>query len=180
LPGRHNVENALAAAAAAHQMGLKWPAIKAGIETFKGVKRRFDIHIKTDKLVYIDDYAHHPKELIALLNSVKELYPNKRITTVFQPHLFSRTRDFGHEFGEALNLTDELLLLDIYPAREKPIEGIDSEWLLSKTECKLGKVVSAEDLIDSLLELKPEVLITAGAGDIDKTIEPIINAFSAE
>lgn len=180
LPGRHNVENALAAAAAAHQMGLKWPTIKEGIETFKGVKRRFDTHIKTNNLVYIDDYAHHPKELIALLNSVKELYPNKRITTVFQPHLFSRTKDFGHEFGEALSLTDELLLLDIYPAREKPIEGIDSEWLLSKTECEFGEVVSTEDLIESLKRLNPEVIITAGAGDIDKTIEPIIEAFTTE
>ena len=178
LPGRHNVENALAAAAAAHQMGLKWPAIKAGIETFKGVKRRFDIHIKTDSFVYIDDYAHHPKELIALLNSVKELYPNKRITTVFQPHLFSRTKDFGDEFGEALSLTDELLLLDIYPAREKPIQGINAEWLLEKTNCKLGRVISPETLLDTLKELKPEVLITAGAGDIDKMIEPILNAFS--
>jgi UDP-N-acetylmuramate--alanine ligase len=159
---------------------LKWPAIKTGIETFMGVKRRFDIHIKTENFVYIDDYAHHPKELIALLNSVKELYPNKRITIVFQPHLFSRTRDFGHEFGDALSLTDELLLLDIYPAREKPIEGIDSEWLLSKTECNMGKVVSTENLLATIKELKPEVLITAGAGDIDKTIEPIISLFSEE
>ena len=180
LPGKHNVENALAAAAATHQMGLKWATIKEGIATFQGVKRRFDVRIKTKDLVFIDDYAHHPKELNALLSSVRELYPNKRITTVFQPHLFSRTKDFGHEFGEALSQTDDLLLMDIYPAREQPIQGITSEWLLTKTEVENGQVVKEEELIHTLKALKPEVLITAGAGDIDKTIEPIIKAFSEE
>jgi UDP-N-acetylmuramate--alanine ligase len=180
LPGRHNVENAVAAAAAAHQLGLKWPEIKEGIESFQGVKRRFEVHIKNKELVYIDDYAHHPKEIEALIQSVKELYPQKEITTIFQPHLFSRTRDFSNEFADALSLSDNLLLLDIYPAREKPIQGITSEWLLAKTECTSASVVNKEDLIQKVLELKPQVVLTVGAGDIDQCVEPLKSALLKE
>jgi len=176
LPGRHNVENAVAAAAAAHKMGVKWDAIKKGIETFTGVKRRFEYHIKTEDLIYIDDYAHHPEEIKALLNSVRELYPNKKITTVFQPHLYSRTRDFADEFGESLSLTDELLLLDIYPAREKPITGVTSEWLLQKTACKFASLTSKEQLNAAVLDRKPQVILTVGAGDIDRCVEPLTEA----
>ncbi|MCT4623673.1 MAG: UDP-N-acetylmuramate--L-alanine ligase, partial [Schleiferiaceae bacterium] len=168
------------AAAAAHQLGLKWPEIKEGIESFQGVKRRFEVHIKNKDLVYIDDYAHHPKEIEALIQSVKELYPQKKITTIFQPHLFSRTRDFSNEFADALSLSDNLLLLDIYPAREKPIQGITSEWLLAKTECASATVVSKEDLNQKVLELKPQVVLTVGAGDIDQCVEPLKSALLKE
>ncbi len=180
LPGRHNVENAVAAAAAAHELGLKWDAIKSGIETFTGVKRRFEYHIKTEDLVYIDDYAHHPEEIKALLNSVRELYPNKKITTVFQPHLYSRTRDFADEFGKALSLSDELLLLDIYPAREKPIAGVTAEWLLGKTNCNIASLASKENLNEAVLQLKPQVILTVGAGDIDQCVEPLTEALTAK
>ena len=180
LPGRHNVENAVAAAAAAHQMNIKWADIIKGIETFTGVKRRFEYHVKTEDLVYIDDYAHHPEEIKALLNSVRELYPNKKITTIFQPHLYSRTRDFADEFGEALSLTDELFLLDIYPAREKPITGVTAEWLLDKTNCNFASLTSKEDLNSDVLKRSPQVILTVGAGDIDRCVEPLIEALTTE
>ena len=127
ISGKHNVENAVASVAVAQRMNVYSGNIKNAMATFKGVKRRFEYHVKTKDLVYIDDYAHHPEELRACISAVKEMYPSKKITGVFQPHLFTRTRDFANEFARSLELLEELILLDIYPAREKPIEGVTSE-----------------------------------------------------
>ncbi len=173
LPGLHNVENSIAAVAIAQQLGIKGDVIKDALRSFSGVKRRFDYRIKTEKVVYIDDYAHHPEELKATINSVKKLYPTKKITGIFQPHLFSRTKDFADDFALSLDLLDECILLDIYPAREKPIEGITSGWLLSKMTLKNKKVLSKQDVIGELKINRPEVLLTMGAGDIDTLISPL-------
>jgi UDP-N-acetylmuramate--alanine ligase len=175
IPGKHNVENAVAAVAVAQQMNVFSGNIKNALCTFKGVKRRFEYHIKSDKLVYIDDYAHHPEELRACISAVKEMYPSKRITGVFQPHLFTRTRDFADGFARSLELLDELILLDIYPAREKPIEGVNSEMLLEKVRTKSKKLVSKKELVKEIKDREVEVLITLGAGDIDAMVEPIKN-----
>ena len=131
-PGHHNIENALAAIGIALELGISWDKIREGVASFKGVKRRFEYHIRRDDRVFIDDYAHHPTEISACVSSVKELYPESRITGVFQPHLFSRTRDFADDFATSLEALNELLLMEIYPAREEPIPGIDSTWLLHK------------------------------------------------
>jgi len=171
-PGKINVENAVAASAVAILSGIEENELRNGLATFEGVHRRFDYHIRTEKTVYIDDYAHHPKELEVTISSVKELYPSKKITGVFQPHLFSRTRDFLDEFIESLNLLDEIILLDIYPARELPIEGICSELILAGLT-KPAKLVDKSDLLSLISECKPEVLLTLGAGDIDKFVQPI-------
>ena len=173
LPGIHNVENSLAAIAVASLLGAKAKDIKSALMNFKGVKRRFDVHINNRKIIYIDDYAHHPKEIDALLQSVKELYPNKKITGIFQPHLFSRTRDFAEEFAKSLSLLDELILLDIYPAREEPIEGIDSRWLLEKVSIENKKTCNMNEAISMLLKPELEVVLTIGAGNIDKLVEPL-------
>lgn len=175
VPGKHNVENAVAAVAVAQQMNVFSGNIKNALATFKGVKRRFEYHVRTEKLVYIDDYAHHPEELRACISAVKEMYPSKRITGVFQPHLFTRTRDFANEFARSLELLDELILLDIYPAREKPIEGVTSEMLLEKVRTKNKKLVSKKELVKEIRDRGIEVLVTLGAGDIDSLIEPIKN-----
>ncbi|TAL58813.1 MAG: UDP-N-acetylmuramate--L-alanine ligase, partial [Bacteroidetes bacterium] len=175
VPGKHNVENAVAAVAVAQQMNVFSGNIKNALSTFKGVKRRFEYHIKLDKLVYIDDYAHHPEELRACISALKEIYPSKKITGIFQPHLFSRTRDFANEFARSLELLDELILLDIYPAREKPIEGVTSEMLLDKVRTKNKKLVSKNELVKEIKDREVDVLITLGAGDIDSLIEPIKN-----
>ncbi len=173
LPGRHNVENATAAAALALNFGLSAEEVKEGIGSFKGVKRRFEYHIKSEKLVYIDDYAHHPAEINALVSSVKELYPEKKITGIFQPHLFSRTRDFKDGFVEALNQLDEVVLMDIYPAREKPIPGINSNMLLNLITAESKHHFSTQEILTHLGENKPEVVLTIGAGDIDKLVNPL-------
>lgn len=173
VPGKHNVENAVAAVAVAQQMNVFSGNIKNALATFRGVKRRFEYHIRTEKLVYIDDYAHHPEELRACISAVKEMYPAKRVTGIFQPHLFTRTRDFANEFARSLELLDELILLDIYPAREKPIEGVTSAMLLEKVRTKSKKLVSKKELIKEMRDREVEVLITLGAGDIDSMIEPI-------
>lgn len=175
VPGKHNVENAVAAVAVAQQMNVFSGNIKNAISTFKGVKRRFEYHVKSDKLVYIDDYAHHPEELRACISAVKEMYPSKKVTGVFQPHLFTRTRDFVNEFARSLELLDELILLDIYPAREKPIEGVTSEMLLEKIRMKNKKVISKKELLKEVKGREVEVLLTVGAGDIDTLIEPLKN-----
>lgn len=177
LPGLHNVENATAAIVVALLLGIDNEGIENAIETFKGVKRRFDIIVNNEKGVYIDDYAHHPTELTACINSVKMLYPNKKITGIFQPHLFSRTRDFADGFAEALNLLDECWLLDIYPARELPIEGITSEFLALKMNSNVCLTTNTE-ILKKLKENKPEVLLTLGAGDIDKLIQPIKDLYA--
>ena len=173
MAGRHNVLNATAAFIAARQVGIAPEAIAAALSTFKGVKRRFDIRINNAKHCYIDDYAHHPEEIKACLTAVKEAFKGRKLTVVFQPHLFSRTRDFMDSFAEALALTDELILLDIYPARELPIEGITSEALLNKVQLFDKKLCTKAELIDLINSEKPEILVTMGAGDIDRFVEPL-------
>ena len=173
LPGLFNVENAIAASAAAWLAGATKEEIRKGLLSFSGVHRRFDMRINREDLIYIDDYAHHPEELKACINSVRHLYPDKKITGVFQPHLFSRTRDFADDFARSLELLDEVILLEIYPARELPIEGIDSQMLLNKINKTSKYVCKNDELIDLLKTLKPELLLTLGAGDIDQFVKPI-------
>jgi UDP-N-acetylmuramate--alanine ligase len=173
LPGRHNVENALAALALCLEIGIEAEIIVNAIASFKGVKRRFEYQINENNCVYIDDYAHHPEELNAFISSVKELYPNDKITGVFQPHLYSRTKDFAEGFGESLSLLDKLYLLPIYPARELPMEGITSEWLLTLVTQKNKVHCHKQELLNHLDKDMPKVLLTMGAGDIDQLVEPI-------
>ncbi|MES2762280.1 MAG: UDP-N-acetylmuramate--L-alanine ligase [Bacteroidota bacterium] len=173
LPGLHNVENSIAAVAVAQQLGIKGDVINKALRSFKGVKRRFDYRVKTRSVVYIDDYAHHPEELKAAIGAAKQLYPDKKVTGIFQPHLFTRTRDFADGFAESLDLLDVCVLLDIYPAREKPIEGINSQMLLDKMHCKEKFLVKKENIIEFLKTHPPQVVMTLGAGDIDSLIEPI-------
>jgi len=174
--GRHNVENAIGAIAIAINVGVSEENIKSAIATFNGVKRRFETHVRNDKFVYIDDYAHHPRELDATLSAAKELYPNRKITAIFQPHLFSRTKDLCDEFAASLSKVDELILLDIYPAREKPIEGVTSQIILDKVTIENKKIISKNDLLNYLNNKTDiDVLITVGAGDIDTKINEIKN-----
>ena len=175
VPGIHYIENALAAAAIGFEIGLTPSEIKAGLESFEGVQHRFDYHIKTDNLVYIHDYAHHPNELKVTIEAAKMLYPDKKITGVFQPHLFSRTQDFADGFAEALNHLDTIILLDIYPAREKPIAGVTSEIIFNKITNPNKKRMKKEEMLKYFLNHKPEVLLTLGAGDIGLMPEEIKN-----
>lgn len=173
IPGFHNVENAVAAISVALQLGIAQDVIKTALSSFKGVKRRFEYHIKRDDLVYIDDYAHHPTEIRALLLSVRKLYPNKKITVVFQPHLFSRTRDFADGFADSLDLADEVFLMNIYPARELPIEGVTSDIILKKMKIADKRLVADGEIPDAVKNCKSEVVLTVGAGDIDRLVQPI-------
>jgi UDP-N-acetylmuramate--alanine ligase len=173
MPGLHNQNNALAAYLACEAVGLSEGEIQSGIASFKGVKRRFEYHVRSPKLIYIDDYAHHPEEVTNFIKGVKSVYPSKKLSVVFQPHLFSRTKDFMDAFAEALSLSDEVFLLDIYPARELPIAGITSSVLLEKINCSYKKLLSKEDLVDLLMKHDVEVLATLGAGDIDQLILPL-------
>jgi UDP-N-acetylmuramate--alanine ligase len=173
LPGLHNVENSIAAIAVAQQLGIKSDVINKALRSFKGVKRRFDYRVKSKSVVYIDDYAHHPEELRAAITAAKQLYPDKKVTGIFQPHLFSRTRDFADGFAESLDLLDVCVLLDIYPAREKPIEGINSQMLLDKMKSANKFLVKKENVIEFLKTHPPQVVMTLGAGDIDTLILPI-------
>lgn len=175
LPGLHNVENSIAATAAAQQLGIKAETIRTALRSFQGVKRRFDYRINTPDVVYIDDYAHHPEELRAAITAARQLYPGKKITGVFQPHLFSRTRDFADGFAESLDLLDECVLLEIYPAREQPIPGVTSQMLLDKMKIANKAVVKKEDVVEYLSHRPVKVLMTLGAGDIDGLIVPIEN-----
>ncbi len=175
MAGLHNVLNATAAFIAARQIGLAPEAIAKALASFKGVKRRFDIRVNNERHCYIDDYAHHPEEIRSCLSAVRSSFPDKRLTLVFQPHLFSRTRDFMDGFAEVLALADELILLDIYPARELPIEGITSKTLLDKVQLDDKRICSKPELVDLIDKEKPELLITMGAGDIDRFVEPIEN-----
>lgn len=175
LPGNHNVENAMATYAIAKEFGIDDDKIAEALASYKGVKRRFEYQIEEADMVYIDDYAHHPSELNYSISSVRELYPGKKITGVFQPHLFSRTNDFMDEFAESLSLLDELLLMDIYPARELPIEGVTSDVLLSKVNLNNKQIVTKTNLVNKVVKLKPEVLLTLGAGDIDVFVKPLKN-----
>ncbi|MBI1836117.1 MAG: UDP-N-acetylmuramate--L-alanine ligase [Flavobacteriia bacterium] len=173
LPGIHNTENALACIALLQQIGLDENEIRLGLKTFKGVKRRFEYQIKSKKLVYIDDYAHHPTEIQALISSVRLLYPNKKITGIFQPHLFSRTRDFFDDFANELSQLDEIILLPIYPAREEPIEGVDSAVLLAKINNTQKHLMQPLEAIEFLKNTQEGVILTIGAGDIDRIVEKL-------
>ncbi|MBD8490209.1 UDP-N-acetylmuramate--L-alanine ligase [Echinicola sp. CAU 1574] len=173
VPGFHNVENALSAVSIALHFGIAEEEIRKGLESFRGVKRRFEIKRQDLKGVYIDDYAHHPEEIRAFLGSVKAMYPNKKLTAIFQPHLFTRTRDFAEGFSEALSLADEVILLDIYPARELPIEGVNAAMLLDGITSSEKSLQSKNDLLGFLDQKRPEVLVTLGAGDIDRLVDPI-------
>lgn len=172
VPGFHNVENAIAAIAVGLEIGLSEQQIRAAINTFGGVKRRFEYYLKTDTKVLIDDYAHHPAEVAAFLSSAKALYPDRHVTAIFQPHLYSRTRDFAGDFAKSLSLADSVILLDIYPARELPIEGVSSRLIFDQITC--DKVLCTKsELIEVLKNRKTDVVATIGAGDIDRYIEPI-------
>lgn len=175
LPGRHNVMNALAALAMADVYGVSLENIKHSLSTFKGVKRRFSYKIKTEDFVLIDDYAHHPAEINAVESSIREMYPNETILVVFQPHLFSRTRDFIDDFASALSKFDEVLLLDIYPARETPISGVNSEWLFGKITCKSKKQTKKNNLVKDIKNSSAKVVAMLGAGDIGVTIQEVTN-----
>ena len=172
IPGLHNVENAVAACAACLMSGVTELELRAALLGFKGVKRRFEYIIKTDSQIYIDDYAHHPEELRAIISSVKNMFTAYEIVVAFQPHLFSRTRDFVDGFAESLSLANEVFLLDIYPARESPIEGITSKIIFDKMTCK-KHLVSRIELLEALKTKQPKVFLTLGAGDIDLLINPI-------
>ena len=178
IPGRHNQLNATAAFAAATELGLDAEGITKALSTFKGVKRRFDIRVRNEKHIYIDDYAHHPEEIKSCLSAIKASFPSKQVTLVFQPHLFTRTRDFMEDFANVLAMADDLILLDIYPAREKPIEGITSQALLDKINLKNKCLCPKENLLDTIAERKPELVVTMGAGNIDRFVEPLQNMIS--
>lgn len=170
LPGRHNLSNALMAFSMAKNYGVENSKIINALESFKGIKRRFSYIIKSEKLTFIDDYAHHPTEINAVFQAVTELYPNKKVLAVFQPHLFSRTRDFIDDFAKSLSQFENLFLMEIYPARELPIDGVNSNWLLEKITSKNKKIVSKVSLIDEIINENIEVLVTIGAGDIGEMI----------
>lgn len=173
VSGEHNLENSIAAIAMAGRLGVAWDDIRMAIGTYKGVRRRFDYRINTDELIYIDDYAHHPEEINRLIQSVRTLHPGKRITGVFQPHLYSRTRDFGDAFARSLEGLDELVLLEIYPAREKPIKGITAQWLIDKVNMEKKMVTTKEEFLEMLPSIDPNILLTIGAGDIDQLVRKI-------
>lgn len=171
IAGKHNVENAVVASAIALELGISEDQLRTALISFTGVKRRFEYIVKSD-VVYIDDYAHHPTELKATISSARQLYPTKKITGIFQPHLYSRTRDFVDGFAESLSLLDDVWLMDIYPARELPIPGITSEIILDKISSP-KRLVTPKEILDNIKENCPEVLLTLGAGDIDRLVTPI-------
>lgn len=173
LPGKHNVENAVAAIGVALSLGIHPKSIKKAIASFKGVKRRFEYIVKSPEHIYIDDYAHHPEELRACFDAVRQLYPEKKLTVIFQPHLFTRTRDFADEFAKVLSTADKLLLLEIYPARELPLPGVNSQFLLDKMSLNDKQVCGKESVLEYVKDNKPELLLTVGAGDIDTLIQPL-------
>jgi len=173
MPGRHNIENAVAALAAVGLLNVPEKKIADGYNTFQGVKRRFDYRVKSKELVYIDDYAHHPEELKACILAARELYPGWKLCGIFQPHLFSRTRDFADGFAASLSLLDELMLLDIYPARELPMEGVTSKMILDKVTLSAKGLCRKEDVVTLLKGRTEGVILTLGAGDIDQLVDPI-------
>jgi UDP-N-acetylmuramate--alanine ligase len=175
VPVYINIENAIATCAVSLMKGLSHEEIRKAIASFQGVSRRFDFHIKQDNLVLVDDYAHHPNEVKASIESLRRLYSDKKLTGVFQPHLYTRTRDFADEFAASLSLLDEVLLLDIYPAREEPIEGVTSQIILDKVTAKEKRLVSKDELLDYVRTHSIEVLATIGAGDINLMLPQIKN-----
>lgn len=170
----------MAAITVAVQQKVSPEQIKEALFSFAGVKRRFEYIVKTDKTVYIDDYAHHPAELEALLKSAKAMYPNRKVTCIFQPHLYTRTRDFAAEFAQSLSLADEAILLDIYPAREAPITGVTSELIFQNITSARKKLCTKQSLLGILADIELDIVITAGAGDIDRCIEPIKEMIQSE
>ena len=173
IPGWVNVENAIAASAIALTYGLEPEKVRHALGTFQGVKRRFDIHVNTPGCSYIDDYAHHPKEIVAAVSSMRDIFPGRKLTAIFQPHLYTRTRDFADEFAEALSNVDKLIMLDIYPAREEPIPGVTSEIIFDKVTAPEKVIMVKEELMDYLKDEPIDTLITFGAGNIDRFIGPI-------
>jgi UDP-N-acetylmuramate--alanine ligase len=179
MPGIHNVENAMAACALLHRYGMDRSDFKAGVESYKGVKRRFEMWISTPEQVYIDDYAHHPTELRVLLQSVRMLFKGRKVLAIFQPHLYSRTRDFAGGFASSLSMADEVWLLPIYPAREEPIEGVSSEMLLPQITVP-SRLVPKEEVLKGLEQDHYDVVLTLGAGDIDRLVQPILELLKKE
>jgi len=171
IPGFHNVENAVAACAACLLAGVNKVELRNGLQSFNGVKRRFEYIIKSKDQIYIDDYAHHPEEIKAIISSVKTIFPDKELLVIFQPHLYSRTRDFVDGFASSLSLADNVFLLDIYPARELPIEGVTSQIIFDKLQCKKKQIGSKNDSIEFIKTTKPSLLLTLGAGDIDQMLQ---------
>lgn len=178
VPGFHNMENAIAATIVAMKLGIDEAVIRKALASFRGVKRRFEYIIRHDSLVYIDDYAHHPAEIEAFLKSLKSIYSGKKITVIFQPHLFTRTRDFAEGFSKSLSLADQLLLMDIYPAREEPIPGVTSDMLFEDITSPVKIRCSKKDVLEKLDNLEVEVVATVGAGDIDTFVRPIKDMLS--
>ena len=178
LPGRHNLSNALIALAMAIELGCSPSSLARALASYRGVKRRFSYQIKTEQIVFIDDYAHHPEEINAVHQAVREMYPKRKVLVVFQPHLFSRTQDFADEFGKSLAQFDEVLLLNIYPARELPIEGVTSEWLLSKIDNQHKKLISKDEIIQEIEKSNASVIMTLGAGDIGDEVKSIKDKLS--
>ncbi|GAB2605472.1 UDP-N-acetylmuramate--L-alanine ligase [Spirosoma areae] len=176
VPGFHNVENAVAAGAVALEVGVSPEAIQSALNSYRGVRRRFEYVLKTDSAVLIDDYAHHPAEVQAFLSSVKALYPDRELTAIFQPHLFSRTRDFAEGFAESLSLADHVLLLDIYPARELPIDGVTSDLIFQGIQSKTKQKCTKAELPDVVRNMRPSLLVTIGAGDIDQLLPTLKDA----
>lgn len=173
IGGMHNVENSIAAIAVTQQLEIEAGLVKDALAGFKGIKRRFEYVVKNDKVVFIDDYAHHPEELAALIKSAKRLFAGRKCVVAFQPHLFSRTRDFADGFAESLSMADEVILLDIYPARELPIEGVTSQMIADRMGNPNHTILSKEGLIEYVKAAPLDLFITAGAGDIDKLVNPI-------
>ena len=180
LPGKHNLQNTVTALAMAIEFGASAKGLVNALKSFKGVKRRFSYKIKNDDLVLIDDYAHHPAEIAAVHQAVREMHPGKKVLAVFQPHLFSRTRDFADEFANSLSKFDEVLLLDIYPAREEPIEGVTSEWLLSMISNNKKQLVPKKQLSEVILGKDADVVVLMGAGDIGEEVEKVRKALAGE
>ena len=176
LPGNHNLTNALMALAMARTFGTPTESIAKALVTFKGIKRRFSYQIQTDDLVYIDDYAHHPTEINAVHQAVSELYPDQEVLAIFQPHLFSRTKDFADDFAKSLSAFDQVILLDIYPARELPMEGVTSQWLMDKMTNPNRQLVAKNNLISEIKNSEKKVIVTIGAGDIGEMVNDIKKA----
>ncbi len=179
IPGWVNVENGIAASAIALTYGLEPAKIREALASFAGVKRRFDIQLNTPSISYIDDYAHHPKEIAAAISSMRDIFPRRRLTGIFQPHLYTRTRDFAEEFAEALSALDKLILLDIYPAREEPIEGVTSEIIFDRVNAPEKVLLTKEELMDYMQDEPVDCLITFGAGNIDRFIKPLTSLLKA-
>ena len=173
VPGVHNIENSLAAMAATHHLIDNNQVFYKALDSFRGVRRRFEMVFQSNDLVYIDDYAHHPTEIRVTLETIRALYPGKKLTGIFQPHLFTRTRDLAADFGKSLSIVDELILLPIYPARELPILGVTSQIILDEVVCATKQIIEKEKVVDYLGHSHHEVIVTLGAGDIDRLVQPI-------